>query len=216
MSFIQEALTYGSDVVQYMINAVSACEVNYHQAIWIFGLGITDNTTNNEMVEAFYKENPRLINNPSVESVIEFVYLDRFKDETYKIEYNNEYWDELAALKNKLVEFYTKNVCESNGRDKFYEIHDRFFQMCLQLKRFRLVIQPECHVITNVHPVSKIPYLSVRGFWLSDKDKKVKLFTKSLGREDSYEGGKKDSEMLKEAARIVQIMAFAKYKELYN
>jgi hypothetical protein len=78
------------------------------------------------------------------------------------------------------------------------------------------VIQPEFHVIKNVHPVSKIPYLSVRGFWLDDNDKKVKLFTKSLGREDSFVDGKYDIEMLKEAAKQIQQLSFAKYQEEYK
>jgi hypothetical protein len=64
--------------------------------------------------------------------------------------------------------------------------------------------------------VSKIPYLSVRGFWLDDNDKKVKVFTKSLGREDSYVDGKNDREMLMDASKQIQDMSFAKYQELYS
>lgn len=107
-------------------------------------------------------------------------------------------------------------MCESNEGGKFYEFHTKFLQMSLQLKRLRMVVQPEFHVIKNVHPVSKIPYLSVRGFWLNDNDKKVKVFTKSLGREDSFVDGKNDAELIREAAKQMQQLSFAKYQESYS
>ena len=115
-----------------------------------------------------------------------------------------------------MIDYYTHNVCESNEGGKFYEFHTKFLQMSLKLKRLRMVIQPEFHVIKNVHPVSKIPYLSVRGFWLDDNDKKVKVFTKSMGREDSFVDGKNDSELLREAAKQIQQLSFAKYQECYS
>ncbi|MHA8069540.1 hypothetical protein ACS6L2_09665 [Aquirufa ecclesiirivi] len=216
MSFIQEVLIYGNEIVQHALDAVNGCGVTYQQAIWVFGLGITDNKKNQEMIETFFNENPKLKNIPPVQSVIEFICQDNFRDETYKIDSNFGFWDSLAARKKEMREYYTHNVCESNTGSQFHEFHTKFYQMSLQLKRLRLVIQPEFHVIKNVHPVSKIPYLSVRGFWLDDNDKKVKLFTKSMGREDSYVDGKNDSEMLREAAKQIQEMSFAKYQELYS
>ena len=215
MSFIQEVLTYGNEIVQHALDAMNGCGDMYQQAIWVFGLGITDNKKNQEMIETFFSENPKLKNIPPVQSVIEFICQDNFKDETYKIDSNFGFWDGLAALKSQMQTFYTHNVCESNKGVQFHEFHTKFYQMSLQLKRLRLVIQPEFHVIKNVHPVSKIPYLSVRGFWLDDNEKKVKIFTKSLGREDSYVEGKNDSEMLRDAAKQIQELSFAKYKEVY-
>jgi hypothetical protein len=216
MSFIHEVLIYGNEIVQHALDAVNGYGITYQQAIWVFGLGITDNKKNQEMIERFFNENPQLKNIPPVQSVIEFICQDNFRDETYKIDSNFGFWDRLAALKKEMREYYTQNVCESNIGSQFHEFHTKFYQMSLQLKRLRLVIQPEFHVIKNVHPVSKIPYLSVRGFWLDDNDRKVKVFTKSLGREDSYVDGKNDSEMLREAAKQIQELSFAKYQEVYS
>jgi hypothetical protein len=216
MSFIHEVLIYGNEIVQHALDAVNGYGITYQQAIWVFGLGITDNKKNQEMIETFFNENPQLKNIPPVQSVIEFICQDNFRDETYKIDSNFGFWDRLAALKKEMREYYTQNVCESNIGSQFHEFHTKFYQMSLQLKRLRLVIQPEFHVIKNVHPVSKIPYLSVRGFWLDDNDRKVKVFTKSLGREDSYVDGKNDSEMLREAAKQIQELSFAKYQEVYS
>jgi hypothetical protein len=216
MSFIHEVLIYGNEIVQHALDAVNGYGITYQQAIWVFGLGITDNKKNQEMIETFFNENPQLKNIPPVQSVIEFICQDNFRDETYKIDSNFGFWDRLAALKKEMREYYTQNVCESNVGGQFHEFHTKFYQMSLQLKRLRLVIQPEFHVIKNVHPVSKIPYLSVRGFWLDDNDRKVKVFTKSLGREDSYVDGKNDSEMLREAAKQIQELSFAKYQEVYS
>ncbi len=216
MSFIQEVLTYGNEIVQHLLNAVNEFGGISQQAILILGLGITDNKKNQEMIETFFKENPKLKNLPPVESVVEFICQDNFRDETYKLDSNFGFWARLAALKKELREYYTHNVCESNTGGQFHEFHTKFHQMGLQLKRLRLVIQPEFHVIKNVHPVSKIPYLSVRGFWLDDHDKKVKVFTKSLGREDNYIDGKNDAGMLIDAAKQVQELSFPKYLELYS
>ena len=44
----------------------------------------------------------------------------------------------------------------------------------------------------------------------------MKLFTKSLGREDSFIDGKNDIEMMKEAANQIQHISYLKYKEEYN
>lgn len=216
MSFIQEVLTYSNEIVQHALNAVNGCEGTYQQSILLLLVAVTNNKLNKEMTDNFFKENPKLKNIPPIQSVIEFICEDKFKDETYDDITNINHWNMLVALKKEMVEYYTHNVCESNKGGQFYEFHTKFYQMSLKLKRLRLVIQPEFHVIKNVHPVSKIPYLSVRGFWLDDNDKKVKLFTKSLGREDSFVDGKNDIEMLKEAARQIQQLSFAKYQEEYK
>jgi len=217
MSFIHEVLTYGNEIVQHVLDAVNGCVGNSQQAmILIFG-GYTNNRLNKEMTERFFVENPTINNIPPVQSVIEFIWQDNFKDETYPTEGSNlQPWVKLQSLKIEMEKFYTQNVCESNQGAKFHEFHTKFYNMCLQLKRLRLVLQPEFHVIKNVHPVSKIPYLSVRGFWLDENDKKVKVFTKSLGREDSFVDGKNDNELMKEAAKQIQQLAYAKYQELYS
>ena len=216
MSFIQEVLTYGNEIVQHALNAVNGCGSMYKEALLLLILTNTNNEVNKEMTNEFFEEFPNLKSMPPVQSVVEFICEDKFKDSVYVSKSNNNYWFNLATLKQGMLEYYTHNVCELNKGGQFYEFHTKFYQMSLKLKRLRLVIQPEFHVIKNVHPVSKIPYLSVRGFWLDDNDKKVKLFTKSLGREDSFVDGKNDSEMLKEAAKQIQQLSFAKYQEEYK
>lgn len=216
MSFIQEVLTYGNEIVQHALDAVNGCGNDYHLAYFIYGLGITNNEEYKRMTDKFFEENPQLKNIPPMQSVVEFIYHDNFQDGIPCNPSNIHIWERLEPLKQNLINFYTHNVCESNKGGQFHEFHTKFYQMSLQLKRLRLVIQPEFHVIKNVHPVSKIPYLSVRGFWLDDNDKKVKVFTKSMGREDSYVDGKNDSEMLRDAAKQIQEMSFAKYQELYS
>ncbi len=60
MSFIHEVLAYGNEIVQHALDAVNGCGFTYQQAIWVFGLGITDNKKNQEMIETFFNENPKL------------------------------------------------------------------------------------------------------------------------------------------------------------
>lgn len=217
MSFIQEVLTYGNEIVQHALDAMNGCEGNYQQALLLLLLipKVPSNKLNKEMTDKFFEEYPDLKSIQPAQSVIEFILEDNFKDEIYNDSSDMSKWIKLTQLKQNMLDYYTHNVCESNQGGRFHEFHTKFYQMSLQLKRLRLVIQPEFHVIKNVHPVSKIPYLSVRGFWLDDNDKKVKIFTKSLGREDSYVDGKNDSEMLRDAAKQIQELSFAKYQEVY-
>jgi hypothetical protein len=195
---------------------VNGCGGNYQQAYLLLLLGYTNNELNREMTNKFFEDNPKLKDIPPIKSVVEFICEDNFKDETYKDDTKLTYWPLLDLIKSNMIKYYMQNVCESNQGGQFHEFHTKFYQMSLQLKRLRLVIQPEFHVIKNVHPVSKIPYLSVRGFWLDDNDKKVKIFTKSLGREDKLDDWKNDEVFLASASNQIQELAYAKYKELYS
>ena len=214
MSFIQEVLTYGNEIVQHALNAVNGRSIEVQEALLI--LMYSNEELNKEMTKQFFEENPKLKGIPPIQTVVEFICEDNFKENVPCDNTNIHIRTKLTELKQKMIDYYIHNVCEFNKGGQFYEFHTKFYQMSLQLKRLRLVIQPEFHVIKNVHPVSKIPYLSVRGFWLDDNDKKVKLFTKSLGREDSFVDGKNDIEMLKEAAKQIQQLSFAKYQEEYK
>jgi hypothetical protein len=216
MSFIQEVLTYGNEIVQHALDAMNGCGSMNQEALLLLILTKTNNKLNKEMTDKFFEEYPKLKSVAPAQSVIKFICEDNFKDSVYENNSNMTLWFSLASLKQSMLEYYTHNVCESNQGGKFHEFHTKFYLMSIQLKRLRLVIQPEFHVIKNVHPVSKIPYLSVRGFWLDDNDKKVKLFTKSLGREDSFVDGKNDIEMMKEAANQIQQISYLKYKEEYK
>jgi hypothetical protein len=216
MSFIQEVLTYGNEIVQHALNAVNGCGGNYQQAYLLLLLGYTNNELNKEMTNKFFEDNPKLKDIPPIKSVVEFICEDNFKDETYKDDTKLTYWPLLDSIKSNMIKYYMQNVCESNQGGQFHEFHTKFYQMSLQLKRLRLVIQPEFHVIKNVHPVSKISYLSVRGFWLDDNDKKVKIFTKSLGREDKLDDWKNDEVFLASASNQIQELAYTKYQELYS
>jgi hypothetical protein len=216
MLFIQEVLTYGNGILQHALEAVNGYDSMFQEALLLLILTKTNNELNKEMTKKFFEEYPNLKSMAPSQSVVEFICEDNFKDSVYENNSNMNLWFKLASMKQSMLEYYTHNVCEPNKGGQFHEYHTKFYQMSLQLKRLRLVIQPEFHVIKNVHPVSKIPYLSVRGFWLDDNDKKVKVFTKSLGREDGFVGGKNDSEMLKDAAKQIQQLAFAKYQELYS
>jgi hypothetical protein len=216
MFFIDQVLIFGNQVVQLAQNSMNDCVGTYQQSILFLMGAVTNNKINKEMTDKFFSIYPKLKDRPPIQSVVEFICEDNFKDDIYNDTSNLNLWNKLASLKGEMIDFYTQNVCESNKGELFYEFHSKFYDLSLQLRRLRLVIQPEFHVIKNVHPVSKIPYLSVRGFWIDDNDKKVKVFTKSLGRVDSFVGGKNDSHMLMEAAKQIQQLSFTKYQEEYE
>jgi hypothetical protein len=214
MLFIQEVLTYGNGILQHALDVMNGCSVEVQEALIL--LLLSNDEVNKGMTKQFFEENPKLKGIPPIQTVVEFISEDNFKEKVPCDDTNLHIWTKLRELKQEMIDYYTHNVCESNEGGKFYEFHTKFLQMSLQLKRLRMVVQPEFHVIKNVHPVSKIPYLSVRGFWLDDYEKKVKVFTKSMGREDSFVDGKNDGEMLLDAAKQIQELSFAKYQEVYS
>lgn len=150
------------------------------------------------------------------DTIVAMLLGDNFRDETYKMEANVLHWNRLEELKGKVFDFYTQNVSQTDKVEPFYNLHTRFYLLNIQLKRLRLVIQPEFHIIKNVHPISKIPYYSVRGYWIDLNDKKVKIFTKSLGRADKYVGGKNDPNLIKEATIKIQDLSYSLYKKEYE
>ena len=103
MSFIQEVLTYGNEIVQHALDAMNGCEGNYQQALLLLLLMPKEpsNNLNKEMTGKFFEEYPELKSIPPAKSVIEFILEDNFKDEIYNDTSDMSRWIKLTQLKQK-------------------------------------------------------------------------------------------------------------------
>jgi len=86
-----------------------------------------------------------------------------------------------------------------------------------------MVIQPEIQISQNIHPVSKIPYLAAKSFWIDDNGEKKRDFTRSLGPLEDYgyktydkEIVSKDPKVIEESLKRIQEVIYVRYKEYYG
>jgi len=157
-------------------------------------------------------------NSQRTKDLIQFVADDKFSDGVLKI-HNIIYMPILRKLKETFVKFYFKRLEEIDSKNMDLEIvadiDSKISNYLLQLMRLRLVIQPEIQISTNVHPRTEIHYLAVKAYWIDDEGKKVRKFTKSLGRAENYPGGIEDKKALKDALTLIQPVLYDTYKSLY-
>lgn len=151
--------------------------------------------------------------------IIQFIADDKFDEEIYKDSLNWTYLSRLKSLKEEFVSFYfmkLKDLEKENlDLDSIAELDARISEYVIQLMRLRLVIQPDVKISKNVHPRTDHNYLSIKAYWIDDSGKKVRKFTKSIGRSENYQGIK-DKLALSDGIKLVQPVLYNKYQELYK
>ena len=153
-----------------------------------------------------------------VRSFLSILYDDKFDSTLHSNPQISFLFSMLEKLRQKILSLYAEEVkviAKSPDYHRVYDIYAKLESMILQLMRLRMVIQPEFQFSKNVHPVSKIAYIAVKGFWLEDDGKKVRCITKSLGRMDEYNGGRKDPKATEIARERLRDELYKKYKEIY-
>lgn len=153
-----------------------------------------------------------------IRSFISIIYDDKFDSGLYSKPGITYLFSMLERLRDKILTLYTKEIniiTESPEYERVYDVYAKLEGLILQLMRLRMVIQPDFQFSKNVHPVSNIAYLAAKGFWIDDDGKKVRTFTKSLGRLDEYKGGKNDPKATETARDRLRDTLYRKYKEIY-
>jgi len=153
-----------------------------------------------------------------IRNFMTILYDDKFDNGLYSRPGTGYLFSKLEKLRDKILALYTKEIkslVESSEYSKVYDVYAKLENMILQLMRLRMVIQPEFQFSKNVHPVSKIPYIAAKGFWLEDDGKKVRCITKSIGREDEYIDGKNDPKATETARDKLRETLYGKYKRIY-
>ncbi len=127
-----------------------------------------------------------------------------------------EYLEDLEILKEEILECYFSTMEEKSVQFQYFpDAYSRISDYLIQLKRLRLVIQPEFQFASSKHSVSNIKYLTVRGFWINDTGERERKFLKSIGRADSYPKGKDDPNAKKQAIIKLREVLIQEYKEKY-
>lgn len=153
-----------------------------------------------------------------IRNFMTILYDDKFDNGLYAKPGITYLFSKLERLRDKILTLYTKeinSIAESHEYNKVYDVYAKLEGMILQLMRLRMVIQPEFQFSKNVHPVSKITYIAAKGFWLEDDGKRVRSITKSLGREDEYNGGRKDPKATEVAWEKLRVTLYEKYRRIY-
>ena len=178
----------------------------------------------NETVKVEYEKYMKYNDGSPIDSktkeFIQFIADDKFKVETVNRLNNMFYLGKLDALKEEFVKFYFKNL-ENLRKENLYitkvnDVYNRIGQYILQLMRLRLVIEPEVQISKNVHPRTEIHYLAIKAYWIDDNGRKVRKFTKSLGRAENYPQGIEDKKALTDGIKLIQPVLFENYKEIYK
>ncbi len=151
--------------------------------------------------------------------IIQFISDDKFDEGLYKESSNWTFLLTLKSLKEEFVSFYFMKLKDlENGDldiDSIADLDSRISEYVIQLMRLRLVVQPDVKISKNKHPRSGHNYLAIKAYWIDDSGKKVRKFTKSIGRSENYQGIK-DQQALADGIKLVQPVLFENYKELYK
>lgn len=188
----------------------------------LLGLGY-DEKVMKEDIKRYYEDFMKMKGVPStngkVDELIAFVVDDNFKDGTHQKSQNWGYLFDLKNLKETIVKFYFTSLEElQKGEGVFTDVRDvylRINEYMLQLMRLRIVIDPDYKLSRNKHPQTGITYLAIKAYWIDDEGKKVRKFTKSIGREDQYKDGIDDKKAEEDGLKLIQPVLYDFYKEIY-
>jgi hypothetical protein len=145
-----------------------------------------------------FANNEKVTNNPR-----NFMYLNKLNK--IKTEFFDFYFESLSTLVNTKSDIATVS-----------QVHDKIGKYCIQIMRLRLLINPEVQLSRNVHTSTKIEYLAAKAFWIDDSGKKVRKFTKSMGRFEEYPGGIKSKKAMDEAIIKLQEQIYIVYRSIYE
>lgn len=151
---------------------------------------------------------------------IRFIVDDGFDEVVFNEPRNGVYLSELKKLKEDFVKFYFYSLEEMSKSHQeighVAYVDNRITEYIIQLLRLRKVIQPEVQVSLNTHSRTNLKYLSIKAYWIDDSGRKVRKYTKSIGRAENYPDGIEDKQALEDGIKLIQPVLYEKYKEIYS
>jgi hypothetical protein len=179
----------------------------------------TTSKAEKEEIDMLLNDMPEIANPKEAKELISEILVDGFKEETKLKGRNLPLITKLNQLKAKTIDFYLQSFKDNERRHpelKYNcDIHTKIGEYLVQLIRYRMVIEPEIQLTTNVHRMTKITYLTVKGFWFNDYGIKERKFTRSLGRADEYPLGKDDDKAIEDATTKMQSILMEEYLKYY-
>ena len=179
----------------------------------------TTSKAEKEEIDMLLNDMPEIANPKEAKELISEILVDGFKEETKLKGRNLPLINQLNQLKAKTIDFYLQSFKDNERRHaelKYNcDIHTKIGEYLVQLIRYRMVIEPEIQLTTNVHRMTKITYLTVKGFWFNDYGIKERKFSRSLGRADEYPMGKDDDKAIEDATTKMQSILMEEYLKYY-
>lgn len=175
-----------------------------------------------EDIESIMKEFSGIVDQKNIRRNIEWIVDDKISEEIINNPRNRKYAFKLLEVKNEFIAFYNslinevKNKAEYKDINKVCDMIARYDSYKLHISRLRMLINPKIQITINVHKITRITYLTLKGFWLNDDGKEVRIHSSSMGRSEQYKNGKED-----EQAKIDGIVRFQQklidqYENLYG
>jgi hypothetical protein len=175
-----------------------------------------------EDIESIMNEFSGIVDQKNIRRNIEWIVDDKISEEIINNPRNRKYAFKLLEVKNEFTAFYNSLINEVNNKAEYKDINKvcdmiaRYDSYKLHISRLRMLINPKIQITINVHKITRITYLTLKGFWLNDDAKEVRIHSSSMGRSEQYKNGKED-----EQARIDGIVRFQQklieqYEKLYG
>ena len=175
-----------------------------------------------EDIESIMNEFSGIVDKKNIRRNIEWIVDDKISEEVINNPRNRKYAFKLLEVKNEFIAFYNslinevKNKAEYKDINKVCDMIARYDSYKLHISRLRMLINPKIQITINVHKITRITYLTLKGFWLNDDGKEVRIHSSSMGRSEQYKNGKED-----EQAKIDGIVRFQQklidqYENLYG
>lgn len=159
------------------------------------------------------------------DTFLTFLENDNFSTETLQNKENKPLLNILKSVKSEAKLFHGLTLSQSqfliekelkgpelNGKT----ILNMYKNFELHISRLRIMIQPEFTVTRFVHPVSKITYIGVRGYWYTNYEEKKRILSKNIGKEEDFENGREDVNAVELARKTIQDMCKIEYSKIYK
>lgn len=175
-----------------------------------------------EDIESIMKDFSGIVDQKNIRRNIEWIVDDKISEDIINQSRNRKYAYKLLEVKNEFLTFYNSLINDVNNKEKYNDINKvcdliaRYDSYRLHISRLRMLIKPKVQITINVHKVTKITYLTLKGFWLNDDGKEVRIHSSSMGRSDQYVNGKDDVQAKIDGTIKFQQKLIEEYEKIYG
>jgi hypothetical protein len=175
-----------------------------------------------EDIESIMNEFSGIVDQKNIRRNIEWIVDDKISEEIINNPRNRKYAFKLLEVKNEFIAFYNslinevKNKAEYKDINKVCDMIARYDSYKLHISRLRMLINPKIQITINVHKITRITYLTLKGFWLNDDGKEVRIHSSSMGRSEQYKNGKEDEQAKIDGTVRFQQKLIDQYEKLYG
>lgn len=173
----------------------------------------------NKLIMGYYEKFQKLKYKKEAEDFIGFILNDNFRTDILEDGNLAHFHIQLEKIKKNLLEIYFSSIKEdndlSNNNEFIGDYNTLLTKYFLQMRRLRLVIQPDIQMTTSKHPKTTIKYLKSIGFWIDDFNNRERKYFKSVGRLDEFPDEKEDKNAYLLAEKMIRELILKDYKEKY-